>query len=237
MIKTSTINKLLTYKTFQVGDYSYDFFYVDKEENYFKLKINCTLPKKNCSYIHDKMIYDVDSILIETFNFLGESFSYSHEILVDGEQSKNAYINEKKHLEAIENLNQQLSDIILLKGDLKVKLSYQFPENFIWVRDQESIIDLDVLINIEKVFWKDNLVRVSDDRTNDFSEFFFQQIHDDYELSNKVESVIYRTWEDELQVEKTDLYYQASLILSKIYGKTIEHGNWPDNFQPLDFFI
>jgi len=232
----SIIKKLFGYKTFEIGDYSYDFISIGQEKNYVTFEVNCTLPQKNSSYILDKMKYDVDSIILENFNFLGQSFSYSTEILVDGEKPRNAYINLKKYSEAIQALDKNLSKISFFDDSLKLKLSYEFPKNFIWVRESESVVDLDVFVHIEKIVWENRPVTIYENRVNNFGAMILNFMYDEYEWSQKVDDVIYQTWEDELQVEKTNIYFQTSLILYKILGEISGNGEVPEIFNPSEFF-
>lgn len=237
MIKNfNIIKKAFTFKTFEVNDYSYDFIEVLPEKTFVKFLVNCTLPKKGQSYIKDKMNYDVDSIIMEMSNFMGFYFSVSYDILVDGEKGKNAYISPKKHYEALERLNTQLFSVDLFEGKLKLKLKYNFPENYIWVQEQASIIDIDVLIYVDEIFWEDKPVTIRKDEVDNFASFIDFHLYDELDWSNRVEGKIYTSWEDEIEIEKTNLYFQTSLIVSKIQGIDCRRGSIANAKNPEVYF-
>lgn len=237
MIKNfNLIKKVFTYKTFEIKDYSYDFINVFPEETYVKFLVNCTLPKKGQSYILEKINYDVGSIIDEMSNFLGFQFSFSYDILVDGEKAKNVYISPKKYFEALESLNMGLSSVEFFEKNLELKLAYKFPENYIWVSEQTSVIDVDVLFDVTEIFWKNKPVTIKKDMVDDFASFVVNNLYDELDWNNRVEGKIYYAWEDEIEIEKTDLYFQVTLIVSKIQGYQSRQISYEFTDNPLRFF-
>lgn len=237
MIKSfNSIKKLFTFKSFEVKDYTYDFIEVIPEETYVRFLVNCTLPKKGQSYILDKMNFDVGSIITEMSDFLGFQFSYSYDILVDGQKPKHSYISPKKYYEALEALNTELSTVFFFDKTLELKLSYKFPKNYVWVQEQTSTIDVDVVIDVDEIFLKGKPVTIKKDEVDSFSSFVVNELYDEYDWNNRVEGKIYTAWEDEVEIEKTDLYYQTTIIVSKIQGIESHSGSSLDSENPDVYF-
>jgi len=96
------VRKYLQNDKFDVDGYKYVFLKVDVDsENNFKFFVNVELPKAGQSYVEKKLYEDIDSIMHTLFQYLGDRFKWTCNILVDGMPPKKVYITEKVSLDTV----------------------------------------------------------------------------------------------------------------------------------------
>lgn len=230
------IKKVFSSQTFEDGDYRYDFISIEPEKYHVKFVVNCTLPKKGQSYISAKINDDIESILREYSKYIGQDFSYSFNFLVDNNQPSNAYISPKKYSEAISNLNKEYGRLSFMDGKLELNCSYRFPQNYIWGQTDLDIIDVDIICDVDEVFFEGKKVHVKEDKKNDFGAILVYLFYDEIDLPNKLANEVYSSWENEVQIDNTDLYYNVSLLVSKIERTETKQGVSPEDLYLPDFF-
>ena len=137
------LQKYFKSQSFGKNGYVYKFNKVtDLEdfENAYKFYVTVSLPKEGQSYSAEKMSQDLNNIIRDSFNFIGQDFSYSLNLSLDtekeGDYSPEIYVTPEKQKVILERLNRQFSvqDFKLNDGETKegliFKLYFFNPELF-----------------------------------------------------------------------------------------------------------
>jgi len=222
------VRKYLQNDKFDVDGYKYVFLKVDVDsENNFKFFVNVELPKAGQSYVEKKLYEDIDSIMHTLFQYLGDRFKWTCNILVDGMPPKKVYITEKKKEEFIEKLNKKVRSMVIDKDDymLGFKLKwipkkdfYSYSEPFVNLRVDLEVSDFDY--NGKPAVPNKELIPVLRMYLND-------TLYDNDSFKNQLLNVGYDVLEKDLGIDSTDdLYIEVVFWINKINGNDGEYGKF-----------
>ena len=222
------VRKYLQNDKFDVDGYKYVFLKVDVDsEGNFEFFVNVELPKPGQSYVEQKLYEDIDSIMYTLFQYLGDKFNWTCNILVDGMPPKKIYITKEKQEEFIERLNKKVRSMVIDEDDymlgFKLKWSpinnfYSYSEPFVNLKVDLEVSDFDY--NGKSVIPNKELIPVLKTYLND-------TLYDNDSFKNALLNVGYDVLEKDLGIDSTDdLYIQVDFWINKINGNDEEYGKF-----------
>ena len=232
-------------QNFEEGGFVFEFVKIEIEPNFvdaIKLLVNVILPDPNQSYVigvFNKMIQD---IILNSFNFLGEHFSFSLEITVDGNEifdETAVYIREKQLVKILEKVNIKFSEVGVSidwgQGDkilnMKCLFAYQSPAYY-----ENEGVTFNLKMGVSNLTLDSQPVKIKPNKLNEFSYSLYSTLIDrDWFLSG-IEDIMYSVIMYETKLDLVDdVYASANVILNSINSKKVKpEGNYyqirKDNF-------
>lgn len=194
------LKKFLQKEKFEIDSFIYDFFSITILKDYehaFKFKVNVILPDPNQSYIVVYFGSVIEDLISTASKYLGESFSYSYEVQIDGKElSKNTYvkINDDTLNSINEFLNNEFHTIDLENIKFTCDFSWDEPPYDL----DEDNLTLHSIIKLSNFVSKGKVVtNVSDSTIKAISEILRW---DDEIFMRDIENMLYDILDEELKL-------------------------------------
>jgi hypothetical protein len=222
------VRKYLQNDKFDVDGYKYVFLKVDVDsEDKFKFFVNVELPKSGQSYVERKLQEDIDSIMYTLFQYLGDKFDWTCNILVDGMPPKKIYITEEKKEEFIEMINKKVRSMVIDKDDymLGFKLEWTPTNNF--YSYSEPFINLQLDLEVSDFDYNGKSVTPNKKFIPVLRRYLNETLWDSESFKNAILNVGYDVLEKDLGIDSTDdLYIEVDFWINKINGNDKEYGTF-----------
>ena len=235
------IQKLLINEEFVVGGYRYNFLSVkpDDEGIFYDFVINVTQPKKGQSYVVAVFSEHIHDILVNFWKYIGESFSYSESILVDGEEpaKSGVYISPEKQNQVLVAFRNDIRRITLNSdiGRLSFSIYWKPFEPQFYMMD-DNYLDFRFFIELSNFELNNNPVRPNLDIADEVAGAVLEMMHDSDPFRNQCEEILYWVLGDEIDISNTnDMYFQVMYYASKLDGFHVEPKWHHMNLEPEMF--
>jgi hypothetical protein len=230
------IRKVLTSQTFKKDGYEYDFMSIEPDDEGWALNIvvNVILPKKGQSYAVPVFSYNIHEILVNIWKYIGSSFSYSEQILVDGKEpvDRGLFVSTEKQRQVLSAMRNEIKQVTIWTaiGNLTFDVYWKPHQNFYYLDDVN--IDFNFNIEIRNFILDGNPVVPNLEIADDVSGAILNVMYDSDSLRDDINNVIYDVMGDEININDVDdLYYQGIFFITKIDGFEVSGRNWD---TPLD---
>lgn len=212
-------------QSFFEDGYEYQFINVEEDKEFdgaFNLTINVILPKKGQSYCTVVFSNHIHQILDNLWGYIGSSFSYSENILVDGEEptENGVYISPEKESEVLSTIRKKIK-----RAEIKTKnnnLSFDIFWNktdtdFYQLRD--VYITFHFLIQLSNFEINGKRVTTSIKLSDEIAGIVSDELYDSDSFSTEVDDLIYTVLLNEIDLHNVDdLYMQGRWHITKIDG-------------------
>jgi len=215
------IKKYFLSRTFEESGFVYHFLSVlERDDSFVKgdvgFIVDVKLPIPGQSYCTEKFNDDILNFIGNFQKYLGENFSYSLNLLVDGNNdAPDLYISPEKQDELIEKINEISS---FEMGDYQGKFKWYRPKHELYEMDQENIM---IHLNFD-LFDVTKNSKPIDKLETPFLHTSLQiidLISDNYDFRNIVEGIVIDVLESEIKLGTVDnSYYEVSYSLKRIEG-------------------
>jgi len=227
--------KYLMSQPFFEDGFEYQFISVDYVGDYqIKLTVNVLLPKKGQSFVIEKFVYDIETIMNNMSKYINEAPDYSVHFLIEGKQSPEygAYINDEDCDEIIRSLNENVKYVTLSNNmDVSsvragISFSRNPKRNKFYLMDKHQFIDFFLMYNIGKIEYNDTPVRINEKMFDDFGEVVNEKIQDSDRFRDNLQDIIYGVLEPSIKINNIEVYITAQYWINKIDGmEVIVDGN------------
>lgn len=215
------IKKYFLSRTFEESGFVYHFLSVlERDDSFVKgdvgFIVDVKLPIPGQSYCTEKFNDDILNFIGNFQKYLGENFSYSLNLLVDGNNdAPDLYISPEKQDELIEKINEISS---FEMGDYQGKFKWYRPKHELYEMDQENIM---IHLNFDLFDVTENSKPIDKHKTPFLhtSLKIIDLISDNYDFRNIVEGIVIDVLESEIKLGTVDnSYYEVSYSLKRIEG-------------------
>ena len=229
------IQKFLLGKPFFKDGFEYQFIQVnlDKKGESYNIIVNVVLPKKNQSYFCEIFSREIKNILNNIWKYIGTSFSYSEEILVDGQipEKGGLFISDEKQIEVLNAMREQVKKITLKTaiGLLSYNV-YWRPSVGKFYRLDDSYIDFYFYIKISNFTLNGKSVNPNLNMIDEIAGVISDMMYYSDSVKTKIDDILYIVMENEMKIGNLDNFYlQGMWHISHIDGMevhpTISHFN------------
>lgn len=208
------VKKFLLSRTFEQDGFVYEFMSIlERDDSVFTgdigFIVNVRLPNPKQSYCTEKFNEDILKFVENFQRYLGENFSYSLNLLVDGKaDAPKLYINPEKQEELIERINEQIK-----KPTKYFKIRWY---NYFYEMDQQNVMihfNYDIFDSEFKV---DNLNKKE---FNKVVHKITELIYDTDDIRAGLEDICYEVLDGELKLSTLpDSYYEVTYNIKRIEG-------------------
>jgi hypothetical protein len=225
--------KVLMSQPFFEDGYEYQFVSVEEDEEFdgaFNLTINVILPKKGQSYCTMVFSNHIHKILDNLWGYIGSSFSYSENILVDGEEpTKNGvYISPEKQSMVLSSIRKKFK-----RAQIKTKENYLSFDIF-WNKDDRDFyelndvyIDFNFLIQLSNFEINGKRVTPSLKLSDEIAGVISDELYDNDSFRSNIDDTLYTVLLDEINTHNIDdLYVQGRWLITKIDGWEVFPKGW-----------
>jgi hypothetical protein len=225
--------KVLMSQSFFEDGYEYQFVSVEEDKEFdgaFNLTVNVILPKKGQSYCTAIFSNHIHKILDNLWGYIGSSFSYSENILVDGEEptENGVYISPEKESEVLSAIRKGFK-----RAEIKTKQNYLSFDIF-WNKDNREFyelndvyIDFNFIIQLSKFEINGKRVTPSIKLSDEIAGVISDELYDNDSFRSNIDDVLYRVLKDEIDLHYIDdLYLQGRWIITKIDGWEVFPKGW-----------
>lgn len=227
--------KFLMSQPFYEDGVEYQFISVEPDEDWaIKFTVNVLLPKKGQSFVVEKFSYDIQNILDKVSYYIGDSISYTENILVEGKPipKYGVYINPEDCDEIIRSINQNVKHVELSndRDVSSVRADISFFRNTVrehfYLMDSHMYIDFFLKYNISKIEYNDTPVYVNEKMFDDFGEVFNEKLQNSDRFREFLQDIIYRVLEPSIQISDIEVYINAQYWINKVDGmEVLSNGN------------
>ena len=225
--------KVLMSQSFFEDSYEYQFVSVEEDEEFdgaFNLTINVILPKKGQSYCTLVFSNHIHQILDNLWGYIGSSFSYSENILVDGEEptENGVYISPEKQSMVLSSIRKKFK-----RAQIKTKENYLSFDIF-WNKDDRDFyelndvyIDFNFLIQLSNFEINGKRVTPSLKLSDEIAGVISDELYDNDSFRSNIDDTLYTVLLDEINTHNIDdLYVQGRWLITKIDGWEVFPKGW-----------
>jgi hypothetical protein len=225
--------KVLMSQSFFEDGYEYQFVSVEEDEEFdgaFNLTINVILPKKGQSYSTLVFSNHIHQILDNLWGYIGSSFSYSENILVDGEEptENGVYISPEKQSMVLSSIRKKFK-----RAQIKTKENYLSFDIF-WNKDDRDFyelndvyIDFNFLIQLSNFEINGKRVTPSLKLSDEIAGVISDELYDNDSFRSNIDDTLYTVLLDEINTHNIDdLYVQGRWLITKIDGWEVFPKGW-----------
>jgi hypothetical protein len=225
--------KVLMSQSFFEDGYEYQFVSVEEDEEFdgaFNLTINVILPKKGQSYCTLVFSNHIHQILDNLWGYIGSSFSYSENILVDGEEptENGVYISPEKQSMVLSSIRKKFK-----RAQIKTKENYLSFDIF-WNKDDRDFyelndvyIDFNFLIQLSNFEINGKRVTPSLKLSDEIAGVISDELYDNDSFRSNIDDTLYTVLLDEINTHNIDdLYVQGRWLITKIDGWEVFPKGW-----------
>lgn len=217
------LKKNLLGKTIPQNGYLYEFKKVEFDETLFLFTVNTILPVKGGGFLLEKIYDDVSEIVANIFNYIGQQFTISVQVYVDGEDVDSSFIPFDDVVKVYDEANSKDNHITVLmdkENVVKVILKYSPLRKFNNSVQFDDGIAFIVHVDVTSVLL--NGVEVQPDLSFDTNESIFVSYLTDH-MTNKFEDTMYTILEPSFQfLDNENFYYNAYLNIKSYKGREIK---------------
>lgn len=224
------LKEYLQSSTHEIDGFVYQFQNVKLDNDFMstiKFVVNVILPNPNQSYVVSVFDEKIQKIVFDAFDFIGERYSYSFEIKVDGKDlnSSNYVRIKKSSLENIvKEINQKYARIGIsfaindeYEKELEMSCKFFFNQNFPY-----EFIDPNVNFNMN-LYLSDftingKTVIPNPEKRNIVAGTLYDILMDRDWFTPSIEEIIYREIEPDVRIVNSDIYFQLSIQVKKLDG-------------------
>jgi hypothetical protein len=194
------IKKYFLSRTFEESGFVYHFFSVlERDDSIVKgdvgFIVDVKLPMPGQSYCTEKFNDDILNFVGNFQKYLGENFSYSLNLLIEGNgDAPDLYISPEKQDELIEKVNEIHS---FEMGDYQGKFKWYRPEDELYEMDQENIM-INLNLDLFDVTQNSKPIDTHEVPLRHTSLQIWELISDNYDLRNNLEGIIIDVLESEV---------------------------------------
>ena len=235
------IQKLLINEEFVVGGYRYNFLSVEPDDEgiFYNFVINVIQPSKGQSYAVTVFSEHIHDILVNFWKYIGESFSYSESILVDGEEpaKSGVYVSPEKQNQVLVAMRNDIRRITLNSdtGRLSFSIYWKPFEPQFYIMD-DNYLDFRFFIELSNFELNNNPVRPNLDIADEVAGAVLEKMRDSDSFRNQCDEVLYSVLGDEIDISNTDdMYFQVMYYASKLDGFHVEPKWHHMNLEPEMF--
>jgi len=220
-------------QSFFEDGYEYQFVSVEEDEEFdgaFNLTINVILPKKGQSYCTLVFSNHIHQILNNLWGYIGSSFSYSENILVDGEEptENGVYISPEKQSMVLSSIRKKFK-----RAQIKTKENYLSFDIF-WNKDDRDFyelndvyIDFNFLIQLSNFEINGKRVTPSLKLSDEIAGVISDELYDNDSFRSNIDDTLYTVLLDEINTHNIDdLYVQGRWLITKIDGWEVFPKGW-----------
>lgn len=226
------LKRILGYRSYNVDGFVYNFISFKKMEDFANsVEIVCdvTLPNPSQSYVVEKFNQDVQVLIESAMDFISSRFSYRLQILVDGEDPPEVYVNSEKVFEIIKTIKEKYQIISFRKFDNPKDLTifceiepfgplfYQF--------DAGDTVSFNFGGNIKEIIYKGKNYDFDPKDLDDLSGWINLELLESSQYRFKAEDDLYDILQDQWKIQNNEIFINFNLIINKILGHTA-HPNW-----------
>ena len=225
--------KVLMSQSFFEDGYEYQFVNVEEDKEFdgaFDLTINVILPKKGQSYCTIIFSNHIHKILDNLWGYIGSSFSYSENILVDGEEptENGVYISPEKESEVLSAIRKKFK-----RAEIKTKQNYLSFDIF-WNKDDRDFyelndvyVDFNFLIQLSNFEINGKRVTPSLKLSDEIAGVISDELYDNDSFRSNIDDTLYTVLLDEINTHNIDdLYVQGRWLITKIDGWEVFPKGW-----------
>jgi hypothetical protein len=225
--------KVLMSQSFFEDGYEYQFVSVEEDKEFdgaFDLTINVILPKKGQSYSTLVFSNHIHQILDNLWGYIGSSFSYSENILVDGEEptENGVYISPEKQSMVLSSIRKKFK-----RAQIKTKENYLSFDIF-WNKDDRDFyelndvyIDFNFLIQLSNFEINGKRVTPSLKLSDEIAGVISDELYDNDSFRSNIDDTLYTVLLDEINTHNIDdLYVQGRWLITKIDGWEVFPKGW-----------
>jgi hypothetical protein len=221
------VKKYLQKEQFDINGYKYSFLKVESDTDYtFEFTVNVKLPTKGQSYVRQKFEDDIEDIIRNLFQYLGDKFIYSTDILIDGEQAHRLYITEDKKEELIQKLNKKVRSMVIDEDDymLGFKTKWKPYENFYGYSDDTVYLNVDLEVDDFDYNGKPSIPK--EPLIPHLRQFLNERLHENDSFIDSLDNIAYEVLENELGITPSDyIYIKVSFWINEIMGISKSFGH------------
>jgi hypothetical protein len=221
------MKKYFMSRKFEDSGFEYTFLNVLNRDNVeisgdFGFIVNVKLPDPNQSYFTAKFNDDIMKIISNFQNYLGEGFSYSLKLLIEGdEHAPDLYIRPELIEKLLENFNQTTE---FFNNDILFKVVWYKPENDFYNGESENV-EFNLNFDVVTLMPDDPSIGIDMDDEKVFkklSKEIYDTVFLDDETRQHFETICHDILEDELKLSSVeDSYYMINYDLEKILGRKV----------------
>lgn len=230
--------KVLMDHSFDKDGFEYHFLSIEKNEEGFAydIVVNVVTPKKDYSYAIPVFSKEIHEILANIWKYIGSSFSYSEQILVNGKEPVNGglYIRPEKQREIVLKVRKEFEKVAIKTsiGRLLFDVRWKPMEKFYYYDD--VYIDFNFDIEISNFYLDGKYVKPDLKIADDIAGATLGLMYDSDVLRDKLNDIPYEVMGKELNImDVDDLYYQVRFFITKMDGFPIET-RWTDYYDLED---
>lgn len=216
--------KVLLSQTFFEEGFEYEFLdVVPDEDNYiYNVTVNVKLPKKGQSYVVAVFSNHIHQILSNVWKYIGESFSYSERLLIDGNIPVNGgvFISPEKESEILSTIRREI-----VRTEIETKKNY-LSFDISWKRAKEPFyqlndvyVDFYFYIELSRFEINGKEVYPSLNLSDEIAGIISDELYDSESFKNEVDETLYFVLQDEINLRNVDdMYLQGRWYIQKIDG-------------------
>ena len=229
-------NKLKVLKRFfenpiEVDGFIYEFVNIETNIDFMdsiSFKVNVVLPEPNQSYVIQVFNEQIENIIGDSFKLIGENFSYSLEITIDGEELfPNTYSRiRSESLKIILNkINEKFNRIGISLDDKKnLDMSFRASWDKLAYESDEENLNFNLKIELSNFALDGKYVIPKPQNFNALAQFLWETLADREWFVPVMEYIIYEEINPETKIGKTeDVYVQLLFRINRINGTLVKH--------------
>jgi hypothetical protein len=229
---TKALQTLLSNKEFKKGKYTYTVTSVEPEKKadfhgVYYFQVDCSLKDYNQAYALQKMRGDVKQIFEKARMYVGESFTVSYNLLLDGKEPLEIYCPYQTLQKITDRLNKVLG-IVDVYGILKIQLVFT-PSHRGYSFEGGDSYNFSFYIDLELLSYKGKSLEDTKFSKGDLNiigcrlEDLFMDMES---FRTDGEHILYEELEPDLELNDNpyeDLFYNMSFSFPSINGFEFEH--------------
>jgi len=220
------VKKYLQTQQFNIDGYVYSFLKVESDTAYtFEFTVNVELPKKGQSYVRIKLEGDIDDIIRNLIQYLGDQFIYRTNILIDGEQSSRVYITEEKKEELIQKLNKKVRSMVIDEDDymLGFKTKWKAYKDFYGYNG--DTVNLNVDLEVDDFDYNGKPSIPKEQLIPHLRQFLNERLDENDSFVESLDIIGYEVLENELGITSgDDIYIKVRFWINEIMGNSKSFG-------------
>lgn len=222
---TTFIRKVLLSQSYFEGGFEFQFIDVTLDEDgtsYFNITVNVILPKKGQSYIIELFSGYIHKIINNVWKYIGESYSYSEKIFVDGEEPVNGgiYISPEKELEILNTVRRELNRIEINTKKNRISFNIEWKRaNGNFYQSDDAYVDFYFYIGLSNFEINGHKVTPSLKLSDEIAGIMSDSLYDSDSFRSELDDILYTSLRDEVDLHNVDtLYLQGMWYVAKIDG-------------------
>lgn len=219
---TTFIRKILLSQSYFESGFEFQFIDVTLDEDKFNITVNVILPKKGQSYVIELFSKYIHKIINNVWKYIGESYSYSERIFVDGKEPVKGglYISPEKELEVLDTVRREISraEINTKKNNLSFNIEWKRANgNFYQLND--VYIDFYFYIGLSNFEINGRKVTPSIKLSDEIAGIMSDNLYDSDSFRSELDEILYTSLRDEVNLLNVDtLYIEGMWYVTKIDG-------------------